>query len=133
MLCFDTTLLADYLDGHDAAKDFLTDHEHDVWGTPSVALFEAYMGAVYGRPRGDIEDVYEATRGLEVLPVTDETARSAAQLQHDLKSNAGIELGFVDALLVATADENGARFATNDQTIRKEAVNTRVDVVEYER
>lgn len=132
MLCFDNNLLADYLDGHDAAREFLEDYEHEVWATPSLALFEAYMGALYGRPRGTVEDVHDATREFEILPVTDEVARAAAILQRDLKAD-GIELGFVDALLVAAADAAGARFASNDGTIRSDPMKARVDVVEYRR
>lgn len=132
MLCFDNSLLADYLDGRDSAREFLATYENEVWAVPSVALFEAYMGAIYGRPRGSIEDVHDATREFEVLPVTDEVAQSAAKLQRDLKDE-GFELGFVDALLVATADDAGAAFATNDETIRAEPVTRRVDVLAYER
>lgn len=132
MLCFDNNLLADYLDGADAAQQFLIDYEADVWAVPSLALFECYMGAIYGRPRGTIEDVYDATREFEILPVTEEVAHDAAVLQRDLKAD-GIELGFVDALLAATASSSGARFATNDETLRSEPVTDRVDVVPYER
>lgn len=132
MLCFDTNLLADYLDGVDAAATFLEAHDDELWAVPSLALFEAYMGALYGRPRGNIDDVFEATRGLEVLDVTDETVLRAARLQRDLKDD-GLELGFVDAILVATADEAGAAFATNDGTVRHDAVKEKVDIVDYER
>ena len=132
MLCFDTSLLADYLDGLDVAADFLTEHEDELWAVPSLALFEAYVGALYGRPRGSVDEVYDATRGFEVLPITDETALRAARLQADLKTD-GVELGFVDAVLVSAADEAGAKFATNDGTLRREAVSERVAILEYER
>lgn len=132
MLCFDNNLLADYLDGRPATESFLREYEEEVWAVPSVAVFESYMGAIYGRPRGSVEDVYHATREFEVLPVTDAVAREAAILQRDLKRD-GVELGHVDALLVATSSVAGARFATNDGTIRSDAVTERVDVVEYER
>lgn len=132
MLCFDNTLLADYLDGERSAKDFLEAYEDEVWAIPSVALFECYMGAIYGRPRGSIQDVRDATHEFEVLPVTDNVAHEAALLQRDLKDE-GVELGFVDALLAATSVEHGARFATNDGTIRSDPVARRVDVIEYER
>ena len=132
MLCFDTNLLADYLDGVDAAADFLTEYDDELWAVPSLALFEAYMGALYGRPRGTVDDVFEATRGFEVLPVTDESVLRAARLQESLKAD-GVELGFVDAALVSTADVAGASFTTTDATIRLDAVKSHVDIVDYDR
>lgn len=131
MLCFDNSLLADYLDGRESAREFLQKHETAVWAVPSLALFEAYMGAIYGRPRGSIEDVHDATREFEVLPVTDQVSLTAAGLQRDLKSE-GVELGVVDALLVATAADAGATFATADATICTDAVRSRADVLEYD-
>lgn len=132
MLCFDNDLLDDYLDGLDAAAEFLTEHDDELWAVSSLALFEAYMGALYGRPRGSVDDVFEATRGFEVLPITDETALRAARLQETLKAD-GVELGFVDAMLVSTADEAGATFATNDGTLRRDEVRDRIAILDYER
>ncbi|AZH23854.1 PIN domain-containing protein [Haloplanus aerogenes] len=132
MLCFDTNLLGDYLDGIAAAKVFLEGYETEPWAVPSLVLFEAYMGAIYGRPRGTIEDVYAATREFEVLDIGDDTVLRAARLQKDLESS-GIELESVDALLVASADEHGATFATNDGTLLEPAVGERIDVIEYPR
>lgn len=132
MLCFDSNLLGDYLDGADAAKAFLEGFEAEPWAVPSLVLFEAYMGAIYGRPRGTVDDVHAATREFEVLAVGDDTVLRAAHLQEDLKSD-GVELEFVDAILVAAANEHGATFATNDGGILDAAVEKRVDVVEYPR
>lgn len=90
------------------------------------------MGAIYGRPRGSVEDVHDATREFEVLPITGGVAYEAAALQRELKTE-GTELGFVDALLVGAAVDADARFATNDGTIPSDPVRERADVVEYER
>jgi predicted nucleic acid-binding protein len=132
MLCFDNNLLADYLDGEPPARKFLEQYDDDVWAVPSLALFEAYMGAIHGLPRGSIDDVYAATRGFEVLPLTDETARSAARLQSDLKDD-GLELDNTDAIMAAAAHDAGAAFATNEKTFRKDPVRDRIDVAVYER
>lgn len=132
MICFDNDLLADYLDGRESAERFLGGYESELWAIPSVALFECYMGAIYGRPRGSIEDVREATSEFEILPVTDDVAYTAAVLQRAIKQD-GIELGFVDALLAATAAEAEARFATNDGTLLNDTVASHVDVIEYDR
>ena len=120
MLCFDTNLLGDYLDGVDAARTFLEEYETEPWAVPSLVLFEAYMGAV--------DDVDAATREFEVLAIGDDTVLRAARIQDELKS-AGVELEFVDAILVAAADEHGASFATNDGGILDPAVKERVDIV----
>lgn len=88
------------------------------------------MGAIYGHPRGSIDDVYEASREFEIIDVGDETVLRAARLQESLKGD-GMELGFVDAVLVATADEAGAAFATNDGTLLAPEVRECVEIVEY--
>ncbi|MFC6989968.1 PIN domain-containing protein [Haloplanus sp. GCM10025708] len=130
MLCVDANLLTDYLDGVDAARAFLKEYETEPWAVPSLALFEVYMGAIYGHPRGTVDDVYEATREFEVLGIDDGTVLRAARLQEELKGE-GVELGFVDAILVAAADEVGATFATNDGTPLQSEVRERIHVVEY--
>lgn len=132
MLCFDANLLADYLDGHEPAETFLERHDTDVWATPSLALFEAYMGALVGRPRGALEDVYDATRGLEILPVTDDTALTAARLQKQLRDD-GTPLSYVDAVIAGAARERGAIVGTSDEAFWSDAVKERVDVAEYHR
>lgn len=132
MICFDTNLLADYLDGTDAAAEFLAAHETESWAVPSLALFETYMGAIVGRPRGSIRDVHEATRGLDVLAVTDDVALRAAELQEELTSE-GVRLSHVDAVLAGTAATHGTVFATNDGAFFEDAVRDRIDVVEYRR
>lgn len=132
MLVFDNNLLADYLDGKASAKRFLEQHETDDWAVPSVALYEAYMGTFVVDGRGSVDDVYTATRQFEILPVTDGTAREAAELQQRLQSS-GVRLSALDALIATTALEQDARFATNDSTFWKEEVCTEVDVVRYER
>lgn len=129
-LCLDTNLLGDYLDGADAARAFLEEYEAQPWAVPSLVLFEAYMGAIYGRPRGSIEDVRAATREFEVFDIGDDTAFRAARLQSALKES-GVELEFIAAILVAAADEHGATFATNDAALLDPAVRERVRVVEY--
>lgn len=132
MLCFDTTLLADYLDGHASAQAFLERYEPDVWATPSLAQFEAYMGALIGRPRGSLEDVHDATSGLEILPVTDETALTSARLQRRLRDD-GVQLSAVDAVLAGVANEHGAVFGTSDEAFWADPVKRHVDVAEYHR
>ncbi len=132
MLCFDNSLLGDYLDGDKRAETFLEGYEMETWAVPSLALFEAYMGALVGRPRGTIENVYDATREFTVLPITDETALMAARLQRTLKSE-GVTLSHIDALLAGTAKDHGATFATNDETFWKTPVTNRLDIAEYRR
>lgn len=101
-------------------------------GQSPVSRFEAYMGALIGRPRGSIDDVYEATRGLEVVSITDETASTAVRLQEDLR-NEGVRLPHIDVVLAGTTKEQGTALATNDTTLRKDAIRDFDDIVGYRR
>jgi len=131
MLILDNTLLSDYLDGKDAARDFLTTYEHEEWAVSSIVLYESYMGQLHGYISGTRGEVTEAiSASMAVLYVTEETAREAAELQEALR-NRGVLADYPDALIAASAREHGGRFATADQHFWNEDVQTVLDVEEY--
>jgi predicted nucleic acid-binding protein len=130
MLALDNNLLSDYLNGETSAKRFLTEYEDEPWAVASVTLYEAYIGVVHGYIDATLEDVRRATATFEELPVTAMTAYEAARLQEALMRE-GIQLGAVDALIAASANEAGATLATNDRTLWR--ATTGVDIAEYRR
>lgn len=48
MPVLDNNLLSDYLDGTAEAKAFLEQYEADIWAVSAIALYEAYIGSIYG-------------------------------------------------------------------------------------
>lgn len=131
-LCFDNTLLSDYLDGRDEARQFLQRYENDQWTVSTVVVYEAFMGSLYGHIGGDVPTLEAAiTASMDVLPVTIETAREAGELQRELLDR-GVPTHQPDGLIAANAREHGATFVTADEHFRKEEAREVLDVIEYE-
>ena len=132
MLVLDNNLLSDYLDGNDAARQFLIQYEDEVWAVPSIVLYEAYMGAVYGYIDGSPAQVRQAiATSMEILDVTDATADEAAALQQALMSR-GVPADHPDALIAASAREHGGAFATAEKHFWRDEVQSVLVVAEYD-
>lgn len=132
MIAFDNNLLSDYLNGEESAEEFLTQYENEAWAVASITVYEACMGVVYGYIDATLGELCEAIGAFEELPITAATAFEAARLQGTVMEN-GIQLGPVDALVAASADEAGATLATNDGTLRKPEVAEHVAIAHYHR
>lgn len=132
MLVFDNNLLSDYLDGKDAARQFLQRYEQDMWAVPSLVLYEAYMGSVHGYIGGSPTEIKHAvTSSMDVLDVTAQTAAEAATLQDELLSR-GVPADHPDALIAASAREHGGMFATAEKHFWDEDVQSVLSVAEYD-
>jgi len=132
VLVLDNDLLSDYLNGTDAAKEFLTAHENDQWAVSSIVLYEALMGATYGYIDADPATVRQAVTGsMRVLDVTERTATEARRLQDDLLDE-GSPVDQLDALIAASAVERGGTFATAEKAFGSDAVQSKLDVAVYE-
>jgi predicted nucleic acid-binding protein len=132
MLVFDNNLLSDYLDGRDAARQFLQRHDQEVWAVPSLVLYEAYMGSTHGYIEGSPTAIKHAvTASMDVLDVTAQTADEAASLQQELLS-CGVPADHPDALIAASAREQGGTFATGEKHFWKDEVQSVLSVAEYD-
>jgi tRNA(fMet)-specific endonuclease VapC len=132
MLVLDNNLLSDYLDGKTAAREFLRQYEQDVWATPSIVLYEAYMGCVHGYIDGSPERIRQAVAAsMDVLDVTDRTASEAASLQEQLQGR-GVPADHPDALIAASAREHGATFATAEKHFWQTEVRDVLSVAVYD-
>jgi len=131
MLVFDNNLLSDYLDGTDTARRFLKQYEREVWGVPTIVLYEAYMGSLHGYIDGDPAVIRNAvTSSMEILPVTQRTAGEAVALQEALLSR-GVPADHPDALIAASAREHGGTFATAEKHFWTDDVQSVLDVAVY--
>lgn len=91
MKVLDSSYLADFLRGHEHAKQYRVDHENDSLVLPAVGFYELYHGAVkVGRdPREVDRDLpwveridYTPDHGLEAARIRDELERDGRRLQH---------------------------------------------------
>lgn len=131
-LCFDNTILSDYLDGKDEARQFLQQYDDHQWTVSTVVVYEAFMGSLHEHIGGDVPTLEAAiTASMDVLPVTIATAREAAELQRQLLER-GVPTHQPDGLIAANAREHGAAFVTADEHFWKEEVREVLDVIEYE-
>jgi len=132
MLVLDNNLLSDYLDGKQTARSFLQEFEAEPWAVSGIVLYEAYMGSVHGYIDGDVATIRDAvTASMDVLPVTNQTAMEAADLQEQLLDR-GVPADHPDTLIAASAREHGGRFATAEKHFWKDSVRDVIDVVEYD-
>ncbi|KDS91118.2 sugar metabolism cluster protein [Halorubrum saccharovorum] len=132
MLVLDNNVLSDYLNGTDAAREFLTVHESDPWAVSSIVLYEALMGATYGYIDVEPATMRQAVTGsMRVLDVTERTATEARRLQDDLLEE-GSPVDQLDALIAASAVEHGGTFATAEKTFDSDTVRSVLDVAVYE-
>lgn len=131
MIVFDNNVLSEYLDGEPTARSFLERYEGEGWAVSSVVLYEAYMGSVHGYIDGSPESIRQAvTASMDVLSVTERTAREAKKLQEELMER-GVPADHPDALIAATAREYGAKFATAEKHFWKDEVREVLEVAEY--
>lgn len=131
MLVLDNNLLSDYLDGTDAARQFLQQYEQEVWAVPSLVLYEAYMGSIHGYIDGSPAEIKHAvTASMDVLDVTAQTADEAASLQEELL-NRGVPADHPDALIAASAREHGGTFVTAEKHFWKDEVQSVLSVAAY--
>lgn len=131
VLVLDNNVLSDYLNGTDAAKEFLTARENDEWVVSSIVLYEALMGATYGYIDAEPGTVRQAVTGsMRVLDATERTAVEARRLQGDLLDE-GSPVDRLDALIAAPAIEHGGTFATAEKAFDSDAVRSVLDVAVY--
>ena len=132
MLVFDNNLLSDYLDGKDAARQFLRQYEQTAWAVPSIVLYEAYMGCVHGYIEKPPQELRQAVlTSIDVLDITEQTANEARSLQEELLSR-GVPADHPDALIAASAREHGGTFATAEKHFWKDEIQSVLSVAEYD-
>lgn len=115
MICLDNSVLRRFAspDRSPVVDAYLADHAAVPWVIPATVAFEYY--AHYNTQATIRSQQRELNAHLDgILPLTDDVAAEAAQLQVLLKSQ-DVSLALGDLLHAATAREAGATFVTRDR------------------
>ena len=105
-LLLDTDVLIEYLRGRGRAVEYLESLSSDLY-LSVISVAELFAGA-----RGDEEErsLTQFFLAFTVLPVTEKVARLGGLYRRDFRPSHGT--GLADALIAATAIENGANLVT---------------------
>lgn len=131
MKVVDTTFLVDYLDDHDAVRDYLETNA-DVYATPAPAFTEVLQGEAYKSDHStvDIPGARSALDFVDVLTVDERLSVAAAEFASDVYPP-GPKMGAVDAIVGALARRAGATVVTDDSDLTHEETKAVIDVDEY--
>ncbi len=105
-LLLDTDVLVEYLRGRPKAVEYLEGLTSDLY-LSVISVAELFAGV-----KGDEEErsLKQFLLAFAILPVTEKVARLGGLYRRDFKSSHGT--GLADALIAATAVENGANLVT---------------------
>lgn len=112
MMALDSSFLVDYLDGVEAAADFLADTEGP-FAAPTLALFEVYRGAARAGGDEGLRLAAEALDWVEPLPLTEDGAREAALVEAEVLDD-GERINIGDALIAGVCRSVGGSVVTRD-------------------
>jgi predicted nucleic acid-binding protein len=115
MTLYDSSVLIGYLDGNEAAVEYVETHLDERAVAPPLVLYEVYQGEVFKTGPADFDAVERALSWLTVVDETAMLARAAAELQNDLRARgeplaardafiAGAAIGLEESLAVSDGD-----------------------------
>lgn len=113
MIALDTSFLVDYLDGVEAAADFLAENSDEPLFAPTLSLFEVYRGAARTGGREGAERAAAGLGWVDALALTEPAAREAALVEAELRE-AGDPVNLGDTLIAGICRHAGAPVATRD-------------------
>jgi predicted nucleic acid-binding protein len=105
-LLFDTDVLIEYLRGREEAIEYLEGLTSDLY-LSVISVAELFAGVKDDEEERSLKQFLLA---FAVLPVTERVARLGGLYRRDFRPSHGTGLG--DALIAATAEENGAEIVT---------------------
>lgn len=105
-LLIDTDVLIEYLRGRSEAVEYLEGLTSDLY-LSVISVAELFAGV-----KGDEEEksLKQLLQAFVILPVTEKAARLGGLYRRDYRPSHGT--GLADALIAATAEENGANLVT---------------------
>ncbi|PSP89619.1 VapC toxin family PIN domain ribonuclease [Halobacteriales archaeon QS_4_69_34] len=126
MYSLDGSYLIDYLTGRPGAEAFLDTRDHEPFGTPTPALYEAYRGAALSAGPETVADLGERLDWVTPQPLTEAAAREAAVVEATLVDR-GEAIAKFDYLIAGIVRAVGGTLVTADPHFE------RVDGLEVER
>lgn len=130
MKVLDGTFLIDYLDGIEATREYLQEHDNEAYVLPVPAYAEALVGEGNGPSETDIEGVREDLSWGEVYAVDERTAVTAAEIAAEMGPQ-GPFLSGMDGLIAAVGRELNAPVVSADRDLTHPTTKQLVDVEEY--
>ena len=105
-LLLDTDILVEYLRGRSKAIEYLEGLTSDLY-VSVISVAELFVGV-----EGEVEErsLKQFLLAFAVLPVTEKVARLGGLYRRDFRPSHGT--GLADALIAATAEDNGAELVT---------------------
>jgi len=105
-LLLDTDVLIEYLRGREEAIEYLEELTSDLY-LSVISVAELFAGVKSDEEERSLQQFFLA---FVVLPVTERVARRGGLYRRDFRPSHGS--GLADALIAATAEENGASLVT---------------------
>jgi len=105
-LLIDTDVLIEYLRGRDEAAEYLEALSSDLL-LSVISVAELFAGVKSDEEGKSLEQLLQA---FIILPVTEKTARLGGIYRREYRPSHGT--GLADALIAATAEDNGADLVT---------------------
>lgn len=113
MICFDTSVLVDYLRGEEYVETLLDGMNERVC-VPHLVRYELYVGAERSDDPSETPDAVDAAIAwTETLEFTDDASRDAAAIRATLL-DAGAVIGVADTLIAGTTRNADATLVTAD-------------------
>lgn len=129
MRVLDANFLIDYLNGVDAAAEYLLANDAEQFVLPAPVYAEVLIGEGNG-PDGDIAAAKADLAWAEVYEVGAETAELAGEIAEEVGPG-GPFLSGIDGLVAAVGRELDAPVVSNDGDLTHSKMREVVDVEEY--
>ena len=118
MICLDSSLAIDYLEGEAYVEDLFAELTDPV-AVPRIVRYELYVGALRSTdPTKTIAAVDRALSWTQTLEFTDAAARETARIRAGLLDRGDV-IGAADTLIAGTAREVGATLLTLDDDFER--------------
>jgi predicted nucleic acid-binding protein len=113
MKCFDSSFLADYTRGREAAIRYLEDRTDEELVVPTIALYESFTGRLKMDDEVKVEDFERAFDWATEVELTERHAFEAARVRRELTER-GRRIQHPDMLLAGIARSLDAPVVTSD-------------------
>lgn len=130
MKVLDATFLIDYLEGSEAATEYLDTHSTEQFVIPAPAFAEVLVGEGNGPDESDIDGVRRALAWGEVYACDERTAVTAAAIADEMGPDGPFLTG-MDALIAAVGRELDAPVVSRDGDLTHATTRRVVDVETY--